>query len=318
MNRPLRTARSLLGIGCVLAASLTGLIGCGGESAPVSESDPDRPRIVSLTPAVTQMLLDLGREEQIVGVGQYDPAAPEDRPIVGDALNIDYEKLLAVRPTHVFIQPEREIGVPDKLQRLAEQRGWTLGAFRIDRLKDITETLHAPGSESTSLGEALGAVEEARRLAERIGTRLDQLRAWTADRPAPKTLIVFRVEPLGAVGRNTFLHEMLTIAGGRNALEGESYQTLDREKLLAMQPEAIVLMVSPEQLPEQRIEAWKGRMRELTILAAEEERIHVVRDPLALLPSSAVPRIAAELARRLHPELGDRIDRMLADRDGPR
>ena len=316
MNRPHRTARQHLGIGSLLVASLIILIGCRGETAPVSGSDA--PRIVSLTPAVTQMLIDLDRADQIVGVGQYDPVAHANQPIVGDLLNIDYEKLLAVRPTHVFIQPEREIGIPEKLQRLAEEHNFTIGAFHIDRLEDITQTLHNPEADSPRLGEALDIEKQAKRLANRIDARLGRLSKLTSSEPSPKTLLVFRTEPLGVIGRNTYMHQILTIAGGQNALEGESYQTLDREKLLAIQPETIVLLVSPEQMPPDRIERWKQTMGKLDIPAATNDRIHVIRDPVALLPSSSVPRIAAELTRRLHPELSNRIDSALAKTDAQR
>ncbi|MBI1372909.1 MAG: ABC transporter substrate-binding protein [Phycisphaera sp.] len=310
-----RALTSPSGIGLTFALLVCG-IGCAESSSPVIT--PSKPRIVSMSPAVTQMLIELGFRDQIVGVGRYDPIDLPGVRVVGDSVHLDYEKLAAARPTHVFLQPERGVGVPERLTELAEHHHWAVGTVQIDTVDDALRALYDPARPDACIGGYLDVSDAAAALRTRIEARLAGLRAWSAglaDADRPRVLIVFRTDPLGVVGRHTFLDDMLTTAGGVNAIDAGYYISVDRERVLAASPDVVLLLTSPGEYTDAQLDAWRATMKALDIPAAKSDRIEVLRDPLAKIPSTSVATIAAEIARRLHPSRVKAIDHAVSSDD---
>src|SRR6185503_20277445 len=114
-------------------------------TAPASGSDAaaiattSELRIVSLSPAITRTLIDFSVHRSIVGRTPHCESIDPAVPIVGDLFNLDYERLIAVKPTHVLVQPPAA-GLDPKLEQLAAERGWKLGSWKLNDRDDI-ETL---------------------------------------------------------------------------------------------------------------------------------------------------------------------------------
>lgn len=296
-----------------------GLIGCGageepnaangGTEAPASEQ-----RLVSLSPALTQMVVDLGAGDRLVGVGRFDPAAPEGLPVVGDLYEIDYEKLLSVAPTDLLMQPPAD-GVPEKLRDLAGQRGWRIHPYTIETIADVQRVL--AGTEGKGIGEVVGRPARALALRRAIDAQLDQLLVLLAEQRAPRTLLLVGLNPITAAGPETFLSEMLTMASGQNVVEATAsrYPVYSKEKVLGLEPEVIVIFQ-----PGGRGVAGEAPMPEvladLDVPAVAHDRVHWIYDPMALIPSTTMPRVAGELARRLHPDRAAAIERVLNEPAG--
>jgi len=289
-----------------MAMLLVGIVGC--EKNDASSGAAGETRAVVLSPAITRIIIDLGKGETIVGVGQYDPAA--DRyPVVGDLYQTDYEKLLAVEPTDLFLQPAAD-GVPTKLRRLAAERGWRIHSYQIETIRDVKRAIY--DGSGRGIGMALGASFEAIDLIDRIDAQLLAIGEAVVAERAPRTLVLVGLNPITAAGRETFLHEMLLLAGGVNAVTepDNRYPVLDKETLLAMKPEAIVIADAGNADAPLDLPGWLTAME---VPAVTNERVLVLSDPHVLLPSSTVPRITAKLAKLLHPDLAGTIDQAMAD-----
>ena len=111
----------------VLAAVVSG---CGREPSKSDATGPQTAptrelRIVAHSPALAVILKDLGYEAQIVGRHAYDLVLDPKVPSCGELGTIDYETLIRVRPTHVFIQwGAREL--PERLAELAAANDWVV------------------------------------------------------------------------------------------------------------------------------------------------------------------------------------------------
>ena len=275
----MRRRRFTLG---AVAAALC-LAGCGG-GAEVSESGPQRrgaespPRLVSLSPAITRTLLDLGVGEWVVGRTPYCRGLPGAVPAVGSLLEIDHEALRAVGPEWVLVQPPAR-GVDPGLERTATQLGWRIETFRIDRLGDLEALLDRLPA---LLAGAVGAAE-----ADRLQRRAADLRARleAASRPlaAPPegVLVLFSLDPPMAFGRGTFVGEHLDRLGVANALPRRGYPELSLEDLVQLDPSAVILL--REQVVER--DPW-ARLRGLALPALERDRVRVLAHPEALTPGS--------------------------------
>jgi iron complex transport system substrate-binding protein len=83
-------------------AGVTASVACGREATPAPGKAQ---RIVSLVPAVTEMLFAIGAGPQVVGVSSYDhfPAEVEALPKVGALVDPDTERILSLRPDLVVV-----------------------------------------------------------------------------------------------------------------------------------------------------------------------------------------------------------------------
>ncbi|MHC4811375.1 MAG: hypothetical protein ACYTEV_13565, partial [Planctomycetota bacterium] len=68
-------------------------------------------RIVSLSPAMSRVVADMGLEAAIVGRSRFCDFLDPEIPVAGDLLRVDAERILALEPTHLLRQPpSRESG----------------------------------------------------------------------------------------------------------------------------------------------------------------------------------------------------------------
>lgn len=282
------------------------------EAAAAPES-PDL-RLVVLSPAIAVTLRDIGLADQIVGRHGYDMVLPKNIPVCGDQLGIDYEALLRVRPTHVLLQQDAK-GVPDRLTELAGEHGWKIRVYPLLKLDDIQRCVNDLHTEFVIVPQDLA---EGRNPPLLTGEAVMRRRADAEDRlveslrfrgrhlaGAGRVLLLGAVDPPSALGPGSWHHEILTRIGGVPAItQGSPYMTLDAEDVLRLAPEGIVLVLpraqdsparaSPATPDELRV--LLGRVGELAIPAVTHRRLALIDDPLAHTPSTAMSRLADELA----------------------
>lgn len=295
----------ILGVAlCFFAAACREAASSPGAPAP-SERENTGPRIVALSPAIAVALRDLGLADLIVGRHGFDAWTDQSVPVCGDQSGIDYEALLAVRPTHVLVQwGQREI--PSRLADLASRRGWRLRSFNplsLDEVRSMAAALwdeFAPGAANRGDGDAPPAWPAA----------MDA--AWSPREPdlaaAGRVLILHGVSPPNALGPGSFHLQVLERLGAKPAVtHGSPYITLDLEDVRALAPDAIILLSprppgaparSQSPTPDE-LAAALGPLARLDVPAVRSGRIAVIDDPECLLPSTSMVRFADDLARIL-------------------
>jgi ABC-type Fe3+-hydroxamate transport system substrate-binding protein len=308
---------SALTMACLLLAA----VGCDRQPKPptIVVAEGPKMRIVSLSPALTQMVVDLGKGDWLVGVAPQDATAPKGVRVVGGTFqDPDREALLALKPT-LLLTMQRPEQVPDSLKALAVGQGFKLVSYPPPaNIQDITNTLFPPddltaGDKGKGLGAVLGNSFLGLQAANRLVVQLGNLDDLTKDRPRPRVLMVIGTQPtIMACGPGTVHDDILRhYAGGRNAAGEEKVgaPVFDKEKLLAANPDVILLLL-PGERPLGAIEEDDrlADLRGLPITAVKEKRIVLINDPLVVLPSTSLPRIAAAMAKAIHPELSAAID----------
>jgi ABC-type Fe3+-hydroxamate transport system substrate-binding protein len=255
---------------------------------------PVGPRIVSLSPAISVIIHDLGRDPMIVGRDQNDMVLERQVPVCGDFQGLNYETILSLQPTHVLLQLAE---VPAKLAGMAEDNRWTVANYSLLTLDDIERTT----------GELAQLVDVS---AEPVVARMNA--AWsrrdTDLAKAGRVLLLESVDPPAALGPGSFHQQILERIGGAPAITlGKVYITLDAEDILRMAPDAIILLSprppgSPAPAapagPEQ-VRAMLGRIGTLDIPAVKHGRMALIDDPLCLTPSTAMIEVADQMAQIL-------------------
>ncbi len=297
--------------------------GCGEESPPLPDTEqstqPQGPRIVTIAPALSQMLVDLGLGDSIVGVAEHDFAAPKGLPVVGNYNAVNTELLLSTQPTHVLMMTGPD-GPPASVKRLAELGQFDLYTFPFPlSIQDIQKTLYDQSPDADpSLATSLGINEKAMQLKMRLLRQLAAISSLTAAEDAPSVLLVLGTDPVMASGPDTVHDELLGFAGGFNAAADATVTApeYDREALIALAPQVILLLDpnSPDLAEgDARLAAFEG----LPIPAIEHGRVYVLNDPLVLLPSTSIGSVCADMAKAIHPNLSKEIDQVLAEQDAP-
>jgi ABC-type Fe3+-hydroxamate transport system substrate-binding protein len=268
----------------------------GPDQSPRSAPPSGEPRLVSLSPAISRTLVDLGLDGFLVGRSAYCTGIDDDLPVCGDLLRVDFERLTRVQPTHLLLQPAAT-GVDPALVELASEQGWVLGQWRLDGLEDIEGlVLDLPGVVFTSDDPRQAiAASRAAELSNNLALALSP-----GARPTwrGRTLIISGVDPVLAFGRETYLHDVLVAIGGENVVEGRGWITLSQEDVVRLDPAAIILVTTGSG-SDADVAAALAPMRSMDIDAARAERLGVLAHPDALLPSSAVTEVAARLRRIL-------------------
>ncbi len=229
---------------CAAAVCLL-LCGCADKddasSAPAQTQGAMR--IVSMAPNLTEILFALGLDEQIVGVTRHcnAPAAAETKRRIGTFWQPDIEAVLALRPTLVVAETF------EQHRQLAEQLGQsgcqTL-SVRIDSVAQLFDGI-------ASIGQAVGRPSQAQQLVDRLRTAVQALQSRTNSQTRPKVLWVIQRQPLRVAGTQTFVSELIEIAGGVNAIGPtlHAYPPIGDEDVIAVRPEVII---EPTDQPELR------------------------------------------------------------------
>jgi len=269
--------------------------------APAARNLQSATRIISLIPAVTEMLFAIGAGDAVVGVSSFDryPPAARTRPSVGGLVDPDFERILALRPDLVVAYGTQS----DLIKRLERARVPIFG-YEHAGLADITATLRR-------IGERVGRKLEADRLAADIERRLADLRLRTSTQARPKTMLVFEREPgtlrgMYASGNVGFLADMLAIAGGSNAFADVRRQSLQvtAEVVLARAPEVILELRSEPGWSPDRLTLEQNVWRALTsVPAVRSRRIYVLTEEMMSIPGPRVAEATLVMAKALHPDL---------------
>lgn len=257
-------------------------------------------RIISLIPAVTEMLFAMGAASQVVAVSSYDTFPPEvaARPRVGALLDPDVERVLSLRPDLVAIY-----GSQNDLRQQLQRAAIPIYDYRHAGLPDVLTTIR-------DLGRVTGHAASAEALAAGIARELAAIRARTASRTPLRTVLVFGREPgalrnLYASGGKGFLNDMLTAAGGVNVFADVAQEAVQAttELLLTRAPDVILEVREGPVYSEARVRQTIAEWRRLAAIpAVKHGRIHVVSGNGLVVPGPRVAAAVARLARALHPE----------------
>jgi iron complex transport system substrate-binding protein len=270
-----------------LLGLLAALSVCARPPSPPTVESRAPQRIVSLTPALTEILFALGAGDRVVGVTQYCDFPPEakTKPKVGGYVNPSVESVLALKPDLVLVSP----GPGNRDSALAMRRA----GLRLEIVP--AETLEESLAAIELVAGFAGAEAAGRDLAAAVRARLDAVAARVARAPRVRTLFCIQTDPIIAAGRDTLPSQLLELAGGSNVVEASRYPRLDVEAGAGARPELILQarMDLANDAPHTEEAFWK---RWPSIPAVAHGRVVVLPDDLTLRPGPRVADAAEELA----------------------
>jgi ABC-type Fe3+-hydroxamate transport system substrate-binding protein len=272
--------------------------GRGGRSAPpaaITVTDDAgrtvalaRPaaRIVSLSPAMTELLFALGAGDRVVGRTTWCDYPPAARaiPSVGDGLNPNIEAVAARQPDLVVLYRST---LNETAARALTRLGVAAALVEQDRLEDIARAARL-------LGRLTGRAATGDSLASGLAQLLAQ------PRPAARVRVAFVVwdTPPVVIGKGSYLDELATLAGAENVFHdlGSASATVALETIAARNPDAIVVLRDSLEPEPPRF----ARRREWQVVPAVRQRHFVyLTGSLFGRPSPRAAEAAAQFRRAL-------------------
>ncbi|MFD1144195.1 hemin ABC transporter substrate-binding protein [Larkinella insperata] len=198
-------------------------------------------RIVSLSGTLTEIICELGLQNQIVGVDVTStyPAAMAKVPKVGHNRNIGAEAVLALRPT--VIMAVRSNGSMDIKPELIQQ-------FKSAGVKTLVFDQETSVAGTKKMINEVAKEFNASAKAAAITRKLDADLA-KARKPAKvqKVLFIYArgTGTMMVSGRNTPIEKIVQLAGGQNAFNDfDNFKPLTPEALVVGNPDVILLFTS--------------------------------------------------------------------------
>jgi iron complex transport system substrate-binding protein len=270
-----------------------------GLRLPMAAQEAGSPRrIISLIPATTEMLFEIGVSDRLVGVGTFDRFPPEVNrfPRVGGLLDPNVERIVALKPDLVVVY-ETQTNLVSQLNRA----GIPIFRYKHQGLPDIVETIRA-------LGARVGAGAAANEAATRIERRLAEVRKRVEGRTRPRTLLVFGREAgalrgIDASGGIGFLHDLLELAGGSDVLSDFKRQSvqMSTEMVLSRAPEVIIELQYGDSPQRQQSEAERRVWDALpSVPAVRNQRVYRLVGDEFVVPGPRIVLAAERFARALH------------------
>jgi iron complex transport system substrate-binding protein len=212
---------------CILGLIL--LLGSAG-----ARTEP-APRIVSLSPHITELLFAAGAGGRIVGVDDSSdyPAAAAGIARVGEPSTLDIEGLLKLKPTLVMLW---DSGTPARRKAELERLNLRLYVTDQRRLDDI-------GAALLDFGRLAGTLPTAQEAALRFRSELALLRTQYAQRPRLRVFYQVWDRPMYTLSGGHVASEVLSLCGGDNVFAELSTlaPAIDKEAVLTRDPDVILI-----------------------------------------------------------------------------
>ena len=262
-----------------------------GETITLT-SEPQR--IVSMAPSTTEILAALGVESKIVGRTKYCnyPESIENVESVGSTSSPNVETIISLEPdlvvgsTHVseeVINKLREVGIP--VVFLNEQEGFD-GTY----------------SAITSIGELVGKPEKAAEvIANMQKTVTDITEKVNALNKTEKPKVYYMVgygEQDFTAGGDTFISEIINLAGGKNIAQNVEGWSISKEEIAADEPDMIIMPSGKGTLEElQNTDFYKD------LEAVKAGHVYEIDGDMISRQGPRVADALVEMAEVINPEL---------------
>lgn len=201
--------------------------------------DKNPQRIICLVPSLSELLVDLGLEDRLVGVTKFcvhPKTLRKEKTVVGGTKSVHFNKISALKPDLILANKEENTAeIVTECEQIAP-----VHVSDINTLKDLYEVLQ-------QYGEIFDITSKTDEFSLKIQHKAVQFRESEIHLPKPKVAYLIWKNPYMAVGKDTFVNHLLEMNGLKNIfLDKESRYPEITEKELK---NADLILLSSEPFP---------------------------------------------------------------------
>ncbi|MCD1296349.1 ABC transporter substrate-binding protein [Methanocella sp. CWC-04] len=255
-------------------------------------------KIVSLTPANTEILFALGLGDKVVGNTDYCnyPEEAKSKTKVGGITNVNVEQIAALDPDVIFAG---SLSKEDMVAKL-DSMGYKTIAQDPRNVTGIKQTI-------MMIADVCDVKDNATRLIEDMDTRVAKVTDITSkmnESEKPKVLMVVWHDPVYVAGSNCYGDDIIKLAGGINAASGiEDYGVMNTEAIIEANPDVIIVTIGegmdvPYDYFKNATEPWLK-----DINAIKNGRVYGIDSDTISRAGPRLPDAVEAMAKAIYPEL---------------
>ncbi len=245
-------------------------------------------RAVSLAPNLTEIVFAIGAGDRLVGVTTFCNYPAEARKIqkIGDTQSPNIENIIALKPQIVLVSTASQM---ENFSRTLDAQGIAVFVTNPNSLDDIYKTVH-------QIGEIFGRGEKAVEVVDGLKKRVADVETRISSAVITKVFLQISREPLFTVGKDSFMTDLISRAGGASVTADSetAYPNLSKETAFALNPEAIILSDSEDNREPNDVfknsPAWRNG------------RVFKINADLISRPAPRIVDALEQMAKALHPE----------------
>jgi ABC-type Fe3+-hydroxamate transport system substrate-binding protein len=232
-------------------------------------------RIISLVPSQTELLFDLGLENELVGITKFciHPAhLKREKEVIGGTKNFNFDLIHSLRPD--LIIGNKEENYEEGIRELKTSYPvWMSDIYNLNDAKNMIQ----------SIGDLTDTFSKAAHIIKEINSSFECLVKY---RSGKKVVYLIWKNPWMAAGRNTFINSVITEMGLANCLDERSrYPELSNGDLRRLNPELVFLSTEPFPFQQKHAEEIKQVLPNAKVLLVDGEMFSWYGSRLRLAPA---------------------------------
>lgn len=268
-----------------------------GEDVTIKEKPK---RIVSLIPSNTEIVYALGLGEQIVGVSDNDnyPEDVQNKEKVG-GMEFNVEKIISLKPDLVLAHASSAHNSQEGLKQLKDAG---INVFVVEDAQSFDKVYDS----IQTIGKITGTSDKAEDIVAEMKTKLADIQEKGKTIPDDQKVSVFvEVNPAPQIyttGKGTFMDEMLTIIGAKNAAgDQEGWPQMTEEAVVKLNPDVIVTTYG--YYVDKAVDQVLARKGWENVSAVKNKRVYDVHSDLVSRPGPRLVEGVEELAKAIYPDV---------------
>lgn len=303
-------ALSLAMVGCGGAPASTGSASAGSASVQASAAKPTTDpsgakvsipdsidSIVCLSPAVNEVLADLGLGDKLVGIDTQSVSLagmPDDVPTF-DLVNPDMEQLAALAPDVLFVSNMTMYDQDNPYQQLIDMGTCVLNVPNAESISEIEEDV-------TFIADAMGESEAGAKLVKEMRSEIDRI-AEIGKTITDRKSVYFEISAAPSMysfGNGVYLNEMIELIGAKNILaDQDGWLPVESEVVVDADPDVILTNVNYiEDAPAEIMsrDGWSG------MTAVQEGQVFYIDNMSSSLPNHNIVKALEQMAKAVYPD----------------
>jgi ABC-type Fe3+-hydroxamate transport system substrate-binding protein len=232
-------------------------------------------RIISLVPSQTELLFDLGLNEEVVGITKFCVHPQQwfhNKTKIGGTKHVKMDVIHQLQPD--LIIANKEENVKEQIEELSAR--YPVWISDVCNLEDACDMI-------IQVGAMTGKERSALLLVTKIKTKFSQP---TTHGPAIKTAYLIWQEPYMTVGGDTFIHSMMEAAGFKNVFaDKKRYPEITLDDLRIAHCQVVLLSSEPFPFRQKHLQQLQSLLPEMKVILVDGEMFSWYGSRLAEAPA---------------------------------
>jgi ABC-type Fe3+-hydroxamate transport system substrate-binding protein len=220
-------------------------------------------RIISLVPSLTELLFDLGLNEEVIGITKFCIRPNHwyrEKTRIGGTKTVNLELIEKLQPDLIIANKEEN----DQQQIEALTARYPVWISDVRDLKAALQMIHAVSAITDRENQG----------AEMVRSIEDRFKKIEQNANKKTAIYLIWNSPLMSINHDTFIHDMMERCGLQNMLASRTdsrYPIISDEEMLSLNPDYLMLSSEPFPFQEKHLLEFQTRFPNIKVVLADGE-----------------------------------------------